>query len=444
MGESGYWHLKNHVLEKALFGVTAWVLILISAALCSAPVYAQTAEKPGSTLYTQETTTGSSLPPKEKPTIQAAADSPGVISAVNWASGVYYAPEAVQSTATIRNTTAQNRTFWLQYSVQDNAGVWRDMDATSVSVPGSTARSQARAWRVPNTPGLTTGSYNLRFSLWNADPDTNAAARQLAVSEKPDAVQVFQFIDHMDSFDTARWTAEGWPWMGCSAYDQNGDCVKRTTYLDPGNVGVNGAGQMQLTLPSAYSNNPEAVLDGGQLRSTSLGYRYGSYTARMKLPNAPSSLTGFFLYGGSDYDDEIDIEIFNNGDNYSGPDSTRNRNIWFTTYDDHCERDTNGECVVGPDGNPVRAAVPTHHEERTLPFDPTSGYHNYRFDFYPGSVSFYVDGVHYQTFADDPASTEDGLAMEPMQLIVNSWYPSWMSQTPPGSDRSLDIEWIRR
>src|SRR3712207_6665611 len=156
VGELGYRHPKDHMFEKALFGLTAWVLILISAALCSAPVHAQTAEKPGPTLHTRETTTKSSPPLEEKPTIQAAADSPGVISSVNWASGVYYAPEAVQSTATIRNTTAQNRTFWLQYSVQDNAGVWRDMAATSVAVPGSSTRSQARAWRVPNAPGLTT------------------------------------------------------------------------------------------------------------------------------------------------------------------------------------------------------------------------------------------------------------------------------------------------
>ncbi len=444
MNELDCRYLKNHVFRKTLFGVTVWVSILISAALYSTPAYAQTAEEPGSQPYTQETSAGSPPSQEEELTIQPQADSPAVITAVNWASGIYYAPEAVQSTATIRNTTAQNRTFWVRYSVQDGAGIWRDVDATSVAVPGSSNRSQAKAWRVPNAAGLTTGPYKLRFSIWNANPDTNATARQLASSEEPDAVQVFQFIDHMDSFDTARWTAEGWPWMGCSAYDQYGDCVKRTTYLDPDNVGVNNAGQMQLKLPSSYSSNPDAVLDGGQLRSTSLGYRYGSYTARMRLPDAPSSLTGFFLYGGSDYDDEIDIEIFNNGDDSSGPDSTRNRNIWFTTYDDHCERDANGECVAGPDGNPVRAAAPTHHEERTLPFDPTTGYHNYRFDFYPGSVSFYVDGVHYQTFADDPASTEDGLAMEPMQLIVNCWYPSWMGQTPPSSDRSLNIEWIRR
>jgi hypothetical protein len=51
--------------------------------------------------------------------------------------------------------------------------------------------------------------------------------------------------------------------------------------------------------------------------------------------------------------------------------------------------------------------------------------------------------VHYQTFVDDPANTEDGLAMAPMQLIVNAWYSSWVSQTSPASDEHLNIEWIR-
>lgn len=69
MGESGYWHLTNHVLEKALFGVAAWVLVLIGAALCGAPAYAQTAEEPALTPNPQETTTDSSLPPEGKAAI---------------------------------------------------------------------------------------------------------------------------------------------------------------------------------------------------------------------------------------------------------------------------------------------------------------------------------------------------------------------------------------
>ena len=34
----------------------------------------------------------------------------------------------------------------------------------------------------------------------------------------------------------------------------------------------------------------------------------------------------------------------------------------------------------------------THTPTMTLPFDPTSGFHDYRFDYASNSVSFYADG----------------------------------------------------
>lgn len=82
---------------------------------------------------------------------------------------------------------------------------------------------------------------------------------------------------------------------------------------------------------------------------------------RQARSSATFLLTGFFLHGGTDYDPEIDIEIFNSSDAYSGPDSGRDRQIWFTACDEHCRRDANGECAVGPDGKPVFVEGPTHH-----------------------------------------------------------------------------------
>jgi beta-glucanase (GH16 family) len=81
----------------------------------------------------------------------------------------------------------------------------------------------------------------------------------------------------------------------------------------------------------------------------------------MKLPNAPSSITGFLLYKVPDYESEVDIEVFN--------DSTRR--IMFTTYAGGRE---------------------THNVTKSLPFDPTTGFHEYRFVYAPGSVTFYADG----------------------------------------------------
>ncbi len=99
----------------------------------------------------------------------------------------------------------------------------------------------------------------------------------------------------------------------------------------------------------------------GQVADPDLSGRYATDFCDRRDHCQPSSLTGFLLYGGTDYDAEIDIEILNNSDAYSGPDSGRNRPIWYTAYDEHCRRDTNGECVAGSDGQPVLVEGPTHH-----------------------------------------------------------------------------------
>ena len=69
---------------------------------------------------------------------------------------------------------------------------------------------------------------------------------------------------------------------------------------------------------------PARTLSGAEIRSNAM-YGYGAYSARKKLPNAPSSITGFFLYEPPDYASEIDVEIYN--------DSSR-RMAFYSTYPD--------------------------------------------------------------------------------------------------------------
>jgi beta-glucanase (GH16 family) len=96
------------------------------------------------------------------------------------------------------------------------------------------------------------------------------------------------FDDQFDAFDVERWS--------------RGDDQLSRSYLDPANVGV-GAGYLRTKLPARS-------LEDGEIRSNVL-YGYGTYSARMKLPNAQSSITGFFLYEPPDYASEIDVEIYN-------------------------------------------------------------------------------------------------------------------------------------
>jgi beta-glucanase (GH16 family) len=193
--------------------------------------------------------------------------------------------------------------------------------------------------------------------------------------------QSSNLADEFDSFDEATWS--------------KGDHNLGRSYLDPNNVGASG-GNLEVKLPANS-------LNGGEIRSQGL-YGYGSYTARMKLPNAPSSITGFFLYEPPDYASEIDIEIYND----------TSRRIMFSTY---------------------AGGKQTHTQTMTLPFDPTSGFHDYRFDYSSNSVSFYADGKLMKRW-------KGGVPKNPMHLYVNAWYPTWLEGKKPLTDQTVSVDKI--
>ena len=150
---------------------------------------------------------------------------------------------------------------------------------------------------------------------------------------------------------------------------------------------------------------PANTLEGGELVKQQ-AVTYGSYESRMKLPKAPSSITGFFLYAPPDYFYEIDIEIHN----------TNEGKLLLTTYAD--------------------GAVQNEYVGK-LGFDPTADFHNYRFDYAVDGVAFYVDSKLILEW-------QDGFPVgQPLQLMVNTWYPNWLEGTPTPDDQVLLVDWIR-
>jgi beta-glucanase (GH16 family) len=202
-----------------------------------------------------------------------------------------------------------------------------------------------------------------------------------AVVSLPAAARSNDFRDEFTSFDAGRWVVS-------SRSFGHGT-------LDPANVAV-GDGQLGIKLPGGTRN-------GGEMRSTSL-YRFGTYRTRMKVANAPSSLTAFFLYMAPDYQREIDIELYNDS---SG-------RVMFSTY---------------------AGGTQTHTNTVELPFDATAAFHEYAIDFRPGSVRFLVDGSVVQTWSN-------GITKSAMYLFVNSWFPSWLAGQAPTTDRYTYVDWI--
>ncbi|HET7270983.1 MAG TPA: glycoside hydrolase family 16 protein [Rubrobacter sp.] len=189
------------------------------------------------------------------------------------------------------------------------------------------------------------------------------------------------FRDDFDSFNSNRWIKS--------------DHVQGLTDFDPENVVVDN-GLLKLKIPAGTT-------DGAQIESMNY-YGYGTFRTRMRVPDAPSSITGFYLYRSPDLYSEIDIEVYN--------DDTGNMD--FVTYAD---------------------GQRTHYVSKDFRFDPSADFHNYRIDYNPDSVQFFVDGTLRQTWTD-------GVPSASMKLLVNTWFPDWLPGQAPDTGRATRVDWI--
>jgi beta-glucanase (GH16 family) len=183
------------------------------------------------------------------------------------------------------------------------------------------------------------------------------------------------FLDEFDSLDAARWSV-GEHHLGRSA-------------LTADNVTVD-ASTLRLALPAGTT-------DGGEVRTKAL-LSGGVVSARLRVADAPSSLTGFFLYAPPDYASEIDIEILNDAGG----------TVLLSTY-------ANGR--------------QTHTETRPLGFDPTADFHDYAIRWKNGTVNFTIDDALVRTWTS-------GVPKAPMALYANAWFPAWLEGLVPGESRA--------
>lgn len=298
------------------------------------------------------------------------------------ASGIYQPGDEVVSSLRLENNLPERHTFWIGYSVRDAGGSWHDAPVRRSTLKPEESALHETVWEVPDDPPPPSGSYEVAMSVWDKHPAKADEEKRLADARRGDSFQVKSLREDFDSLDESSWNV--------SSKD-----LGRGS-LAPENVRVDNS-RLELKVPAD-------TFDGGEMESKSL-YQYGSYRARMKVADAPSSITGFFLYREPDLENELDIEIFNDS---SG-------RIMFTTY------------AGGEETNNVR---------KKLPFDPTKDFHDYRFDFYPGRAEFYVDGELVHRFTK-------GLPEDPMRLYVNSWFPTWLSGERPEKDGYTYVEWLQ-
>ncbi|KAG0177026.1 hypothetical protein DFQ28_003322 [Apophysomyces sp. BC1034] len=127
------------------------------------------------------------------------------------------------------------------------------------------------------------------------------------------------------------------------------------------NVALDGALQIAVTVADAVEN-----IRCGGIGTKRQDFLYGSFRSYMRMSSIRGTVAAMYIYNP---DSEIDIEVLS---------AIEPPQSYFAIHPGIIE---NG-----------RASALTH-DNHWLGFDPTSGFHEYRFDWFPNLVVFYIDGV---------------------------------------------------
>lgn len=302
-----------------------------------------------------------------------------MIKSFNPPQGVYLAGESIEVGITILNTKKAEKEVWIGLSFQDQQGVWYDIPAEAVVLVPGEPLTHTMKWEVPRE--IMSGRYRTVMAVWDQSPNNKTATR-LSHGELVDSLLIFSEQENFDFFDESSW-------------------IKSNIKLGRGKL---QSKNISLSDSILKIHMPPNTLNGGELHTREL-QGFGAYEIRMKVPDVPSSITGFFLYKPPDYYYEIDFEIYNQTDGV----------FFLTTY---AHGDKKNEFFG------------------TLPFDPTEDFNNYRIEYYLDKVEFYVNDVFITRWYE-------GFPREPMLLMVNSWYPDWLEGIPARENQYLYIDWIR-
>ncbi len=125
--------------------------------------------------------------------------------------------------------------------------------------------------------------------------------------------------------------------------------------------------------------------------ASNIQYGYGTYITRMKFPGTDQNLRGaFWLKDGTYGEEEIDIEYY----------GYMPSSIDLTIY-------------IGP--GEIQLATKRIDLGRNLAFD----FHEWKIEYFPGKIIYYLDGVEIWRFADPKVPTR------PMLIRIKADNPSW-------------------
>lgn len=195
-------------------------------------------------------------------------------------------------------------------------------------------------------------------------------------TEASRAVQYSSLWDGMDSFNSGVWNKASWSNGGMF------NCGWKTDHA------TFSSGQLVLKLDNVSSSGKP--YSSAEYRTNNT-FSYGTFEVNMKSARANGTVTSFFLYTGSPWD-EIDVEIL-------GKDPSK---VQFNYY------------VNGVGGN---------EKVISLGFDSSTSFHKYAIEYGNGYINWYVDGAWKWGVNNSGLNAPKGKTMpsHPMQIMVNLW-----------------------
>ncbi|KAI0195146.1 glycoside hydrolase, family 16 [Xylaria flabelliformis] len=158
-----------------------------------------------------------------------------------------------------------------------------------------------------------------------------------------------------------------------------------------------------------------------EVSTTGLHYFYGTFRAGIKTTDIPGTCSAFFWYQNDTQ--EIDIEFLSaQFDKAKG------------IFPVNLVLQSKEAAAAG-----YNAANTTGMRRVNLPFDPTTDFHEYRFDFLPDKVFFYADGDLLSEMTGSSVPTTAG------HLLLSHWSngnPGW-SHGPPTVDAVTTVSYVK-
>ncbi|KAI0123823.1 glycoside hydrolase family 16 protein [Xylariales sp. AK1849] len=181
-----------------------------------------------------------------------------------------------------------------------------------------------------------------------------------------------------------------------------------------------GAAGLQLVVGSEVVNG---LVECAEVATTDLHYFHGTFRVGMKITNVPGTCSAFFWYFNDTQ--EIDMEFLSSEFNRAN-----------NSYPVNLVLQTPSSMSAGYDAAGTGTFI-----RRNLPFDPSAGFHEYRFDFLPGRVLFYADNALLASMNDSAGA----VPTSPGHLILSHWSngnDGW-SQGPPARDATTTVAYVK-